>query len=100
MQHFNNGGEVEYKGSSGWMEATSPGWNWEKYNYRIAEEQKPEHIDWMKTGWVKHKETNIEYMITSYDADSVCPYYVSDRGWYPEEGMTQEFDPCESPIGK
>ena len=36
MQHFAEGGKVEYHGSDGsWHAATGPCWNWQDYNYRI-----------------------------------------------------------------
>lgn len=40
MQHFLNGGEVEYatKGYNRWSLATSPVWDWANYRYRIKQE--------------------------------------------------------------
>lgn len=37
MQHFVNGGEIEYKKSNSleWKLCTSPSWNWVVSNYRI-----------------------------------------------------------------
>ena len=39
MQHYENGGEVEYAkiGSDDWELASHPCWNWSKYKYRIKE---------------------------------------------------------------
>ena len=38
MQHFADGGKVEYHGSDGsWHAATGPCWNWQDYNYRIRQ---------------------------------------------------------------
>ena len=42
MEHFGNGGEVEYTetGFNKWRIAYDPSWNWYDYNYRIKG-QKP-----------------------------------------------------------
>jgi hypothetical protein len=98
MQHYADGGKVEYNQGLGWKIATKPCWSWRNTDYRIAEE-KPEPINWLKTGWVKSKKTNIKYMIIKYNEHHHCPYYL-DNIWYPEKEMIEQFDPCESPIGK
>ena len=35
MQHFVDGGEVEFATPSDWAVIPSPSWNWNGYNYRI-----------------------------------------------------------------
>ena len=41
MQHYADGGEVEYSNreSNIWSEASTPVWNWYHYNYRIKEQK-------------------------------------------------------------
>ena len=97
MEHFDNGGKVEFKDKSidGWNGDNSPDWNWAFYEYRIKQEPK---TDWLKTGWVKEK-AGAKYMITGYDEDNGQPYKI-DGVWYSEEEMESLFDPCESQIGK
>lgn len=49
MQHYTNGGEVEYfsPGRQEWVETKNPVWNWSGFDYRIKEKQpvKPS-INW------------------------------------------------------
>ena len=43
MQHFENGGKVEYSekkgGSNHWTTVTSPSWDWVYFEYRIKEQK-------------------------------------------------------------
>ena len=41
MEHFGNGGEVEYTetGFNKWRIANDPSWNWYDYNYRIKKQK-------------------------------------------------------------
>jgi hypothetical protein len=41
MQHFANGGKVEFCASAGWLACPAPSWNWLLFDYRIAEEADP-----------------------------------------------------------
>ena len=47
MQHFDNGGEVEYSNreSNIWNRASAPVWDWTKFNYRIKEQKQKVAIE-------------------------------------------------------
>jgi hypothetical protein len=97
MEHFDNGGKVEYKRTNGstWGIINDPTWDWNHFDYRIKEGPK---IDWLKTGWVQNKN-NIKRIINAFHEDSDKPYRVNGI-WYSEKDMNEYFTPCESPIGK
>ena len=40
MQHFANGGEVEYYENKKWFKVSVPTWDWHDYDYRIKEQKK------------------------------------------------------------
>ena len=40
MQHFTNGGEVEYYENKKWFKVSVPTWDWYNYDYRIKEQKK------------------------------------------------------------
>ena len=40
MQHYANGGGVEIFSNNNWVDAISPGWNWNHCDYRIKEQKK------------------------------------------------------------
>jgi hypothetical protein len=63
----------------------------------MAEE---EPINWLKTGWAKSKQTNTKYMIIVYNEGKYKPYYLSGPGWCTEEHLIENYEPCESPIGR
>jgi len=48
MQHYRDGGEVEYRSYSypEWKDAVTPIWNFNKYDYRIKEKTKTVY-EWM-----------------------------------------------------
>ena len=52
MQHYANGGGVEIFSNDNWVDAISPGWNWNHCDYRIKEQKKAVVIEkWiMKAG--------------------------------------------------
>ena len=56
MQHYENGGKVEYsekKGGNHWTTVTSPSWDWAYFEYRIKEP--------------KQKVTIEKWLIEEYD---------------------------------
>ena len=60
MQHYENGGEVEYSNreSNIWSGASTPVWNWVDYDYRIREQKQKVTIE----KWLV-KNSNNEYFI-------------------------------------
>lgn len=40
MQYYANGGDVEILSNDNWVDAISPGWNWNHCDYRIKEQKK------------------------------------------------------------
>ena len=40
MQHYANGGNIEIFTNEKWVDAVSPGWNWNHCDYRIKEQKK------------------------------------------------------------
>ena len=47
MQHYADGGEIEYslKESNTWNKANTPAWGWTEYNYRIKEQKQKVTIE-------------------------------------------------------
>ena len=47
MQHYDNGGEVEYSNreSNIWSRASTPVWDWTEFNYRIKEQKQKVTIE-------------------------------------------------------
>ena len=47
MQHYDNGGEVEYSNreSNIWSESSTPVWNWVDYDYRIKRQKQKVTIE-------------------------------------------------------
>lgn len=67
MQHFANGGEVEFysKAVGEWRIATTPVWNWTCFDYRIKEEKKTITIEkWLCKNSLGHAliDCDKEYM--------------------------------------
>lgn len=69
MQHYDNGGKIEYSekkdGNNHWTTVTSPSWDWAYFDYRIKEEKQKVTIEkWLcsdKQGsLVVIETTNIE----------------------------------------
>ena len=61
MEHFGNGGEVEYTetGFNKWRIANDPSWNWYDYNYRIKETKPKVTIE----KWLMQNIADKEYRI-------------------------------------
>ena len=61
MQHYTDGGEVEYTetGFNKWRIANDPSWNWYDYNYRIKESKQKGTIE----KWLIKDVNNGEYFI-------------------------------------
>ena len=117
MQHFLNGGEVEYatKGCNRWSLATSPVWDWTNYKYRIKQEdikypvyaklQNVKHILIVKftsekEGTVIEDDSN-EYMIGSMQ-DGLFPVY-NDAVWeiLPDyEELTLYYEVIDTELGR
>lgn len=68
MQHFENGGEVEYSSSckESWKVSDDPVWNWYAMKYRIKESKKTITIEkWLMVGCDGHHyigEASIDYI--------------------------------------
>ena len=47
MQHYENGGEIEYKAknSNDWYGLITPSWNWLEYDYRVKEQKQKVTIE-------------------------------------------------------
>ena len=61
MDHFGNGGEVEYTetGFNKWRIANDPSWNWYDYKYRIKEPKQKVTIE----KWLMQSTIDNEYRI-------------------------------------
>ena len=63
MDHFKNGGEVEYSVKeddySSWTKCVNPLWDWFDYNYRIKEPKKKVTIE----KWLMQSTIDKEYRI-------------------------------------
>lgn len=67
MQHFANGGEVEYTNyNDKWEKASAPMWDWCNCDYRIKEEKKTITIE----KWLCKNKLHIYYIVESSDIDS------------------------------
>ena len=67
MQHFANGGEVEYTNYNGkWEKASTPTWDWCNCHYKIKEEKKTVIIE----KWLCKNKLHIYYIVESSDIDS------------------------------
>ncbi len=72
MQHYENGGKVEYSekkgGGNHWTTVTSPSWDWAYFEYRIKEPKQKVTIE----KWLCKDISNGEYFI--YDSSMVDIY--------------------------
>lgn len=70
MQHFENGGEIEYVSISkdNWADIVDPSWNWSYFDYRIKEEpREPKYVPFtyeddllgLKVEYVNGKKRNM-----------------------------------------
>ena len=73
MQHFENGGKVEYSekkgGSNHWTTVTSPSWDWVYFEYRIKEQKQKVTIE----KWLIKDVNNGEYFIM--ESSEIETYY-------------------------
>ena len=53
---------------------------------------------WLKTGWVKNKDSGACRMITGFHKQSIEMYLIG-QAWFSEEHIENHYTPCESPIG-
>ena len=67
MEHYENGGEVEYveTGFDGWEVASHPTWNWYDYEYRIRHFKQKVTIE----KWLIEYD-NIKVVVEASDIDS------------------------------
>ena len=67
MEHYENGGEVEYAetGFDDWRVASYPLWNWYDYEYRIKEQKQKVTIE----KWLI-EENDIKFVVETSDIDS------------------------------
>ena len=72
MQHYENGGKVEYSekkgGGNHWTTVTSPSWDWAYFEYRIREQKQKVTIE----KWLLKDTSNGEYFI--YDSSRINLY--------------------------
>ena len=63
MQHYEDGGEVEFKRTdeddTEWLSAKQPAWNWYSFEYRIKEQKQKVTIE----KWLMQDTTDKEYII-------------------------------------
>ena len=63
MQHYENGGKVEYSekkgGGNHWTTVTSPSWDWTEFDYRIKEQKQKVTIE----KWLMQSTIDDEYRI-------------------------------------
>ena len=62
MQHFDNGGQVEYLDDElddNWYHCDNPSWNWDECQFRIAQPPKQKMWQWImqtdNTVWITYK---------------------------------------------
>lgn len=69
MQHYINGGEVEFKYSdeSEWVKDNDPCWNWNAFEYRIKEQKQKVTIE----KWLCKSGENSFYIHEGTDADGL-----------------------------
>ena len=73
MEHFGNGGEVEYTetGFNKWRIANDPSWNWYDYNYRIKEQKQKVTIEkWL----IKDVNSSEHFILESSSIDTYKHY--------------------------
>ena len=77
MEHYENGGEVEYVGMGidDWEVASHPTWNWYDYEYRIRHfKQKVTIEKWLI------EENGIKFVVETSDIDSwLKPFATSKK---------------------
>ena len=65
MQHYENGGKVEYSekkgGGNHWTTVTSPSWDWAYFEYRIKEPEQKQKVTIEK--WLMQSTIDEEYRI-------------------------------------
>lgn len=67
MQHFADGGEVEYSNreSNIWSRASTPVWDWTEFNYRIKEQKQMVTIE----KWLLKDDEDNYYVVQSSNID-------------------------------
>ena len=70
MQHYANGGKVEYKSrkdtETNWTPVTSPSWDWAYYDYRVKEQIQKVIIEkWL----IKNVDSGEHFIMESSDVD-------------------------------
>jgi hypothetical protein len=94
MNHFLEGGEVEFAGkttyNSEWTKCSNPGWNWVDFDYRIVPTQ-PLDIPWdiinPKWKWVAMDEDKNIYLYTTEPTKM-------DYQWIIVQGATCDLNNC------
>lgn len=90
IQHFRDGGEVEYcrkSGSCGWSLAIGPVWDFHAYYYRKKPEKKTRLMtaEELKGRWLKNKEGVFTFV--------GCVMPVNNLIWWPSDDNDQH-DRC------
>ena len=69
MQHYADGGEVEYsvRESNVWNKASTPVWDWTEFDYRIKEQKQKVTIE----KWLCKSGENSFYIHEGADADGL-----------------------------
>ena len=75
MQHFANGGEVEYYENKKWFKVSVPTWDWYNYDYRIKEQKKTITIE----KWLLKTYSEARYDIA--ETSNITDYVMSCIGW-------------------
>ena len=74
MQHYADGGRIEFKprNTIGWRFVVYPVWNWELFDYRIAEQKQKVTIEkWL----IKDKDSGEHFIMESSDIDLTLQDY-------------------------
>lgn len=93
MQHFLNGGKVEYTsiGQNCWADYVEPSWNWALFDYRIKEEPKEYEIQTVIQPHVESKYTlykNVQFG-SCYNGDVYCCNGGRIRGFDMMENISK-----------
>ena len=77
MQHYENGGEVEFKkkdeDDTKWR-IPFPTWNWDDFKYRIKEQKQKVTIE----KWLI-EENNIKFVVETFDVDSLLKSFPTAK---------------------
>lgn len=96
MQAYEDGKEIEFRSAHTeevWMRCFKAIWNWEKFEYRVKPDPKPESeyvpydsaTEVEKDKWVVNRNTGVMYRIVTLDKNDNT-VLLSGNGWvYPSD---------------